>query len=275
MKNNTKNVSLSYSGFIEAKKIHRRSGFTLIELLIAIAVIGILVGGLAIGGPAMLRKARISKTQSEIQQYRNIVIDAAAQLGGTLPITEGGAALPTTSGASLGASTAGNFYNHARLEHVLMSLRAPLLRQFVTSKMGNQNNLRADGVVGGNELIYNPTTQTWSTSPADVTIAAGMSYASTTRLECILANSAATPGAGTNFILGNGAAGISTGARIAVYIIPGVPGLEAAALASEVNGAGSMTDTANNGTVAQTRGTVTYNASATGTNDLYIYLADF
>jgi type II secretory pathway pseudopilin PulG len=250
--------------------------FTTVELVIGLIVLGILAGASIMGGPALFRLARVHTAANDYQTLVTTIADASQKCGGTLPITEGGAALPTTSGANCGTSTAANFYNNARLEQVLMAVPSPMMTKYYNPGMGSQTFTRADGLAPSTgDLTYNSTTSTWSSVGADTTVTAVMSYAAVSRLECatITANVPGTDG--TNFKL-NGATSLPLGGRVAYIVYKGVSGLDAYSFAAKINGTALMTDTSGAGTVAQTIGLVSYAAvGANGTTDVYAYLGNF
>ncbi|MCS6243651.1 MAG: pilin [Opitutus sp.] len=64
-------------------------GFTLIEILTVLAIIGILTAILIPAVSKAQERTRLTATLAEIRSLTLIVSEAATQLGGTLPLTEG------------------------------------------------------------------------------------------------------------------------------------------------------------------------------------------
>lgn len=258
----------------KTKKNTAKRGFTLIELLVVIAVIGVLA---AIAIPAfqnVQRSARVSAVKQEAQMAKSAVVDAANKLGGTIPITEGGAALPNVTGTNLTASVVADFFNHARVEQILLSVNNPLLESYFRPKAGSQNFARADNLTAG-ELSFNPLTQRWVSRGSDTTVTADMSYAGVSRVECRVVVPTATPGVdGSNFQLNGVGANLSAG-RVVYMHLKDVPTAEAAEIALSMNGANFMTDTTRDGVTAQTLGPCTYSTSTTGVVDVFLYIANF
>jgi prepilin-type N-terminal cleavage/methylation domain-containing protein len=257
-------------------KTHK-CGFTLIEILGVLAIIGILASIVVVNIPGVLAAARVTAAQTDIRLWSTMIAKAANDLGGTLPITEGGTAVPDCDNATLAGSDATAFYNHARLEQVLMAMPNAMMDSYCRPKLGNQIHTRADGGTAG-DITFDIETMKWKNSGAAAAVAVGYSYANVTRLECRTVNKTSTPGVdGSNFfITGDPNVPLKNG-RVAYLIIKDTPGKQAYDLAKAVNGKSMMTDTSGEGIVSQTLGKVTYNVpeSSTGVVDVYVYMGTF
>jgi prepilin-type N-terminal cleavage/methylation domain-containing protein len=255
---------------------HGTAGFTLVEILFVIAIAAIILGGIAFNMAGGMTYARAITAKSDIRQLSTAVQYSANQCGGTLPLTEAGATLPDCTGAALGGSAVADFYNHARLEQVLMSVPNAIIDKYWQPSIGSQMFSRADDAAS-NELMFDTSTMKWKMTGADQAVPAGMSYANVSRLECRVANKAAVPGTdGSNFYV-NGDINVPVkGTRVAYAVYKNVTGEAAYILNRTVNGSKLNTDTTKDGTTAQTLGVVTYAATgAAGTTDVYVFLGSW
>ena len=254
----------------------RRGAFTLVEILFVIAIAAVLLGIVAFNMAGGMNFVRCISAKGDIKQLTTAVQLAANQCGGTLPITEGGVNPPSCDPAAIGTSIT-DFYNHARLEHVLLHAPGAILDKYWQPSAGLQNFTRSDGGTSG-EVFYDSNTQKWKRAGTDQTaVTPGMSYANVSRLECRPVNRTATPGVdGSNFYLNGDTAVPLKGNRVAYAIYKGISGELAYLINKQVNGERLNTDTTRDGNTAQTYGTVTYAAcNAEGTTDLYIYLGSW
>ena len=278
-------------------KNRANQGFTLIEILTVLAIIGILT---AILIPAVSRaqaRARLTAAVAEINAARTAVVEAAARMGGTVPITE---AATTTAGFAATDFTTGhqtltgsttdptNFNNSVRLDHVLISMSPPILDTMFTSKFAGARVAR--WTAGAHIPTWDNANLVWrisgGTGAAGTAWGAGTSQDTTSRIECAVRNTAfavnsataanrtANGAGGINFLL-DGLSNLPEG-RVAYVVYKDVPVNDALALARELNGASLMDDAETaSPRVAQTRGRVVYNTAAGGVTDVYVYLSVF
>ena len=268
-------------------------GFTLIEILTVLAIIGILTAILIPAVSKAQARARLTAAIAEINAARTAVVEAAARMGGTVPITE---AATATAGYTANDFTANHlgrtvnvdiFNTSVRLDHVLISMSPPILDTMFTSRFAGSRQGR--WITGAHIPTWDNANMVWvisgGTGANPPAWAAGTSQDPTSRIECAVRNAAfAVNGAATvntvnaaggiNFLL-DGISPLPAG-RVAYVIYKDVPLNDALALASSLNGQSLMDDAETaNPRVAQTRGRVVYNTSATGVTDVYVYLAVF
>ena len=250
--------------------------FTLIEILVVVAIIGVLA---AILLPAMnraLSASHVTRTTSDLKQLKGFVVDAASQLGGTLPLTEGittvSSAVNATASPLLSTTAVADLNNALRLEDVLLSVPSPKLDRYFAPACGSQTF----GPTGGSSILdprFNPTTGYFYNLP-DAKLPAGYTYATVSRLECA-PTSVAVPSSslGSNYYL-DGVNSLPAG-RVAYAVIRGVSGTEAYQIAASIDTLALMDDTTSTAGMAQNRGQVVYAAAANGVTDVYVYLANF
>lgn len=269
-------------------------GFTLIEILTVLAIIGILT---AILIPAVSRaqaRARLTAAVAEINAARTAVVEAAARMGGTVPITEaatttaGYAATDFTTGQQANTVDLATFNTSVRLDHVLISMSPPILDTMFTSKFAGSRVAR--WTAGAHIPTWDNANLVWRISGGNGLAAtawgAGTSQDTTSRIECAVRNTAfavnsataanrtVNGAGGVNFLL-DGVSNLPEG-RVAYIVYNSVPVNDALALARELNGASLMDDSETaNPRVAQTRGRVVYNTAAGGVTDVYVYLSVF
>ena len=250
--------------------------FTLIEILVVVAIIGILAALLLPAMSKALSAAHVARTINDLKQVRGFTVDAASQLGGSLPLTKGygsvGAAVSASASPVLSTSALADLNGSLRLDAVLLSVPSPKLEKYFTPACGSQVFTPS----GGSSTLdprFNVTTNLFYNLP-DSKIPAGFSYAAVSRLECT-ATSAGVPSAssGSNFYL-DGVNSLPSG-RVAFAVIKSVPGAEAYQIASSVNTAVFMDDMSGAAITAQNRGQVCYSAAVNGVTDVYVYLANF
>lgn len=250
--------------------------FTLIEILVVVAIIGVLAAILVPALNRAISASHVARTLSDLKQLKGIVVDAATQLGGTVPLTKGYATVSTavssTTSPTLSTTAVADLNAALRLEDVLLSVPSQKLDHYFTPACGVQSF----GPTGGNSSVdprYNANTGFFYNLP-DTKIPAGYTYGAVSRLDCI-ATSSTTPSAalGSNFYL-DGINSLPSG-RVAFAVLKGVTGAEAYQLAVALDTMGYIDDITTVGGIAQNRGQAVYAAAVSGVTDVYIYLANF
>ena len=256
--------------------IRDRLAFTLIEILVVVAIIGVLAALLLPAMSKALSAAHVARTLNDLKQVRGFAVDAASQLGGSLPLTKGYASVGTAVSGSaspvLSTSAVADLSAALRLDSVLLSVPSPKLEKYFAPACGSQVFTPA----GGSSVVdprFNAATSVFYNLP-DAKIPSGYSYTAVSRLECVATTSSVpSVAAGSNFYL-DGVNSLPTG-RVAFAILKSVPGAEAYQIASAVDTAAFMDDASGAATSAQTRGQVCYGAAVNGVTDVYVYLANF
>jgi prepilin-type N-terminal cleavage/methylation domain-containing protein len=269
-------------------------GFTLIEILTVLAIIGILTAILIPAVSKAQARARLTAAIAEINSARTAVVEAAARMGGTVPITEAATAAAGYTADDFTANQQARtvdlatFNTSVRLDHVLISMSPPILDTMFSSKFAGSRVAR--WTTGAHIPTWDNANMVWvisgGTGANPPVWGNGTSQDATSRIECavrdldfavnaaVAANQTVNGAGGINFLL-DGVSNLPAG-RVAYVVYKDVPLNDALAMATEVNGKSLMDDAETlNPRVAQTRGRVVYNTSATGVTDVYVYLAVF
>lgn len=231
-----------------------RRAFTLVEILIVLVIVGIIATLVVANAPEYLRRGRVTAVLGAADSIRTAANAYVTKSTGlhTLPLTEG--TIPSSMYTGTGTSSA-NVAAAATLDKMLLT--EGMLAKPIVYKMG-----LAKLPTGTSAVSWDSANMAWTGSTPTV------SYAGTSRAECITSSSA-TPGTdGSNFFL-DGTASLPANVRVAFLLLKDVPAEDAYQLSLAIDGE-AMSGASN--AVADTRGSVAYAAPINGVSDVYVYV---
>ena len=283
------------------RRLTHQRGFTLIEILTVLAIIGILTAILIPAVAKAQERSRLTAVLAEIRSLKTIVSDAASQLGGSLPLTEGCWNPPANSNTFYFSGSTNKekgllASKLLRLDHVLMGLKPPLLEIPWTTRFGGGASPTS---FKQPPLTFIPDQQKFKSGTNNTTYNLNGNNATddssnTSRIECAwnqlktkfnidALNTTRTDDSnnvnaayGINFDLDGNGATLSDRSVYAYVVYKRVAQRDAYQLALALNGPLLMDNTSSDGGSAQKRGPVIY-AAPRGklVEDVYVFLAQF
>ena len=254
-------------------------GFTLIEILVVVTIIALLIAIIIPVTQKALANARLNAATSEIINLRQFASDAATDMGGTLPLTEGITALDQVVLVDIslggGNETARlvNLNAVLSLDNVFMSMKPPMMDDFYQSPFGlTIAKSRVDP-----PLRYDKETRSYYAPIQGRTYTQLDGFGDSSRIECAPVQTAfrtttsVNAAGGINFLL-DGVNSLPAG-RCVFMVYESVPMAEAYELSKRLNPA-PLLNSQSFSRNSQTKGRVIYQTN-TNTTRVYVYLANF